>query len=45
MYYDVVVRGATHRVFVEEYTADVIITAAAVASAGQAHARRVDDRH
>ena len=32
MYYDVVVRGATHRVFVEEYTADV--TAAAAAGAG-----------
>ena len=30
MYYDVVVLGATHRVFVEEYTADV--TAAAVAA-------------
>ena len=29
MYYDVVIRGATHRVFIEEYTADVVITAAA----------------
>jgi len=43
MYYDVVVRGAMHRVFAEEYIADV--TAAAAAAAGQAHARRVDDRH
>ena len=34
MYYDVVVRGATHRVFVEEYTADVITAAAAAAAAG-----------
>ena len=42
MYYDVVVRGATHRVFVDEYTTDVT---AAAAAAGQAHARRVDDRH
>ena len=34
MYYDVVIRGATHRVFVEEYTADVVITASAAAGAG-----------
>ena len=32
MCYDVVVRGATHRVFVEEYTADVVITASAAAA-------------
>ena len=34
MYYDVVVRGATHRGFVEEYTADVTASAAAAAAAG-----------
>ena len=34
MYYDVVVRGATHRVFVEEDTADVTAAAAAAAGAG-----------
>ena len=46
MYYDVVFRGATHRVFVEEYIADVTAAAAATAAAaGQAHARRVDDGH
>ena len=32
MYYDVVVRSATYRVFVEEYSADVVITAAAAAA-------------
>ena len=34
MYYDVVVRNATHRVFVEEHTADVTAAAAAAAGAG-----------
>ena len=38
MCYDVVVRDATHRVFVEEYTADV--TAAAAAAAAGAGARQ-----
>ena len=42
MYYDVVVRNATHRVFVEEYTADVT-AASAAAAAGAGARQRVDD--
>ena len=40
MYYDVVVRDAMHRVFVEEYTADVTAAAAAAAAAAGAGARQ-----